>query len=344
MIKPIQAAVIAAALAGPVGDAHASGVVPPSSGWTRWEVPAPPDMPRWCCTDGRTHGRDAAPESVCALDGGNDGYRQGERRDRADRTDHADNADSDARDGDVRIYAKFENGALIRLRTLTASCQVVADSPIRPQAPVSTNESVAFLLAQLKTAPRRLANDAIAALAAHAGTAAQDALVTIARSDGDDQRRKDALFWATQARGAEGFDLVAPYLSDDPDPHIRQHAAFALSQSHAKSPTALLIRAATSDRDHTVRSRSWFWLAQTRAPETEQAVRRALPNEVERSTREQMIFALSQLPADRAASALISVAEDKSLPREDRKKALFWMGQIKSDRSLEYLDRLLATK
>lgn len=53
--------------------------------------------------------------------------------------------------------------------------------------------------------------------------------------------------------------------------------------------------------------------------------------------REQAVFALSQLPEDRAAKALIAIAEDKSLSREERKKAIFWLGQMKSDSAVMYL-------
>ena len=106
----------------------------------------------------------------------------------------------------------------------------------------------------------------------------------------------------------------------------------------------MLIRAATSDRDTKVRSQSWFWLAQSKATETESAIRTALPKETELRVREQAVFALSQLPPDRAAPALVAVAEDKSLAREERKRAIFWLGQMKSDQAVTYLDKILSAK
>lgn len=59
--------------------------------------------------------------------------------------------------------------------------------------------------------------------------------------------------------------------------------------------------------------------------------------------REQAIFALSQLPDDRATPALIGVAENRSLPAEDRKRAIFWLSQAGSDGALAYLDKVLQT-
>jgi hypothetical protein len=54
------------------------------------------------------------------------------------------------------------------------------------------------------------------------------------------------------------------------------------------------------------------------------------------------VFAISQLPTDRASRALIALREGKSLPRRDRKQTIFWLGQMKSDAAVLYLDKLLS--
>jgi len=60
--------------------------------------------------------------------------------------------------------------------------------------------------------------------------------------------------------------------------------------------------------------------------------------------REQAIFALSRLPGDRASRALITAAEDRALPREIRKRAVFWLSQSNSDAAQAYLEKVLATR
>ena len=39
---------------------------------------------------------------------------------------------------------------------------------------------------------------------------------------------------------------------------------------------------------------------------------------------------------------MIAAAEDKSLSREQRKRAVFWLSQSKSNAALAYLDKVLA--
>ena len=103
----------------------------------------------------------------------------------------------------------------------------------------------------------------------------------------------------------------------------------------------LLLRQAKDDEAESVRSQAWFWLAQTGDARTEDEVRAALHRDASESVRHQAIFALSQLPGGRGVPALIAVIEDRGLPMEDRKQALFWLGQSESDSALAYLDRVL---
>ena len=322
------AATVAAALALTIAPAvHAGPPAPPTEGWASWEVPAAPEVPAWCCFDGW---KGDSSVSTCQLDGPNVGFNSRDREDKA---------------GSLRVYARFEAGKLGKLRTLAAACPVKAESAIRNLTGVSTDDSVKWLAGQLRTGARsHLSSSLIGAIAAHQGITARDTVAAIAKSDGEIKNRKDAIFWLTQVRGAEGFDLALPYLFDDADAKIRKHTAFALTQSHAKSAAPFLIRAASGDREGEVRAQAWFWLAQSKAAETESAVRAGLARESDKHVREQMVFALSQLPADRSARALIGLAENQSLPREERKKAIFWLSQLKSDQAIQYLDKVLAAR
>lgn len=113
------------------------------------------------------------------------------------------------------------------------------------------------------------------------------------------------------------------------------------SLSVHRGSTPILIRLGAGDANPKVRSQAWFWMSQASAPETEGAIAAALKKEADRKVREQAIFALSQLPGERAAKALAAMAADTSLPREDRKHAIFWLGQVDSPIATAYLDRLL---
>ncbi|MBL8525793.1 MAG: HEAT repeat domain-containing protein [Betaproteobacteria bacterium] len=330
----IGAALLFAAAATAAGQCAALDL--PRDGWVSWQVPAVDGAPAWCCFG---DWRDTDQKGICQLDEKDYGYGNRGRDDSATA---------------VRIYARFEAGTLKKLRALDNACPVNAASTIKPLENISADDSARWIAklvvprtTEKRSAENRLNGDALAALAMHRGNVARDSLTNIARKDASIENRKDALFWATQVRGVEGIDIVSPSLFDDPEAKVREHAAFALSQSQkktARSVAPLLIRAATTDRETKVRSQSWFWLAQSKAPETESAIRAALPKETESRVREQAVFALSQLPPDRAAPALVAIAEDRSLVREERKRAIFWLGQMKSDQAVTYLDKILSAK
>jgi HEAT repeat protein len=57
--------------------------------------------------------------------------------------------------------------------------------------------------------------------------------------------------------------------------------------------------------------------------------------------RDRAIVALSRLPDERATKALIAAAQDRSLSRELRKKAVFWLSQSDSDAAQRYLEQVL---
>lgn len=213
----------------------------------------------------------------------------------------------DATTDQVRIYARTAAGKLDRFRVLSATCPAEAATPIRDLGSVAENDSARWLvdLARQK-------DGALAALAVNRGNVARDALAGIARNDTRRETRKEAVFWLAQVRGQEGADITSSVMFNDEDPDVREHAAFALSQSDAPRAAADLIRLVKTDKDEDVR--------------------------------EHAVFALSQLPDELATRALIAAAEDRSLSREMRKKAVFWLSQSEADAAQKYLEQVLTAK
>jgi HEAT repeats len=303
----------------------------PQNGWATWDIAAVVDTPAWCCFD---HVDDSNDSPACRLNDSRNGYS--------------------SRDGEttstLRLYARFSEGQLTRLRALAPSCTVESNVTLHVLANVPIDDSARWLAGLLENKQdsigigQRKRTEVMASLAAHRTALAHDALVNVARTDERIALRKDALFWLAHLRGIEGARFATSVMFDDADARVREHATFAVSQS--KSPTKAndLIRAATTDGKARVRSQAWFWLAQMGAVETETATAGALRTEKDDGVRNQAIFALSQLPDERAVRALIGIAEDSSLPREDRKQAIFWLAQEESDAALTYLDRVIASK
>jgi len=92
-------------------------------------------------------------------------------------------------------------------------------------------------------------------------------------------------------------------------------------------------------------TRKWalFWLALSRGSESDSqgVISESLRKDPENDVREQAVFALSRLPDERATKALITAAEDRSLPRELRKRAVFWLSQSESDSAQAFLEKVL---
>ena len=301
----------------------------PRDGWVSWEVDAVDEAPAWCCF-GSWQSRDI-DRATCKLDVKSNGY--GTRHDEITET--------------VKVYARSTGGKLDRLQVLSAGCPVETKTPVQLLADVTTDDSTRWLANQVKqsgvdvSSREPLSQSALAALAMHRGIPARDALGGFARDDSRHEMRKSSVFWLAQLRGTEGADITSSVMFNDKVAEVREHAAFALSQSKAPRVVPDLVRLGNTDKDGEVRAKAWFWLAQNGAPQAEAAIIAALRKDADDNVREQAIFALSQLPDERAAKALIAAAEDTSLSREQRKRAVFWLSQSESDAALVYLDQVL---
>ena len=291
----------------------------PADGWTSWQVAAVDGAPDWCCWSDSRNFRDAARAS-CRLDSHQDGY--GNR----------DDATTDT----VRVYARTAGGKIDRFRVLSATCPVETATPIRDLGTVTEDDSARWLIDLSKQS-----KDVLPALAINRGDRARDALTGIARTDSRVETRKQAIFWLAMLRGIEGADITASVMFNDKNADVREHAAFALAQSEAPRAAADLIRLGTTDSSTEVRGQAWFWLAHMGALDAEHAIFAALRKEADEDVRERAIIALSRLPDERATRALIAAAEDRSLSRELRKRAVFWLSQSESDAAQTYLEQIL---
>jgi hypothetical protein len=292
-------------------------------GWHSWRVDVVDEAPDLCCF---TWNQGVAMRKSCNLDGRHGGF--------------SSSGDSPFPSDEVQIYALMSAGAATKIRVLSSQCPVTSDSPITDLGTVATGDSINWL--QRYISPHTVVSDeAITAVAMHAGDAARRLLVDTAKTDSSEDNRETAIFWMAQARIKETAADLRKLMFDDPSADIRQHAAFAYSQSTAVDRTAMLIRQGKEDRDAKVRSQAWFWLAQSAAEESEREIRAALTSERNAEVREQAVFALSQLPADRAVKALAGILENPQLGMDIREQALFWLAQMESEEAFAYVKQLL---
>lgn len=294
-----------------------------ANGWYTWRVAAAADAPAWCCFDWHGETRVSDP---CNLD-----------RDGA----YGSCETAAPPNGQVQIYAKLESGEPRELRVLSPACAVEAAGGVSDLGAVEVAESFDWLRSQVGT-DSRVSDEALLAIAMHAGERPLRWLVDAANGGAEGEMREQAIFWLGQVRISEAADIIERLMFSAEPAGIRQHAAFVLAQSGAPQRIDALIRQGRRDPDGETRAQAWFWLAQTGASEGEQAILQAIATDRQHSVREEAVFALSQLPEDRVVDALLSVLRDERLHPDVREKALFWLAQSESDRGLAAIQQLLA--
>ena len=148
----------------------------------------------------------------------------------------------------------------------------------------------------------------------------------------------DSARWLTERARQDGVDAIARR-------PLGESALTALAMH--RGDVARDSMAAFARQDSRDETRKWavFWLAMSRGAEagSERVISEALRKDPAEDVREQAVFALSRLPAERSTKALIAAAEDRSLSREQRKRAVFWLSQSESDAAQAWLEKVLLT-
>ncbi len=89
-----------------------------------------------------------------------------------------------------------------------------------------------------------------------------------------------------------------------------------------------------------VRGRTAFWLGNSRGAGGLRVLERMLSSDPSRKVREQVIFAVSQIPNGEGVPQLIDLAKNSS-DLAVKKKAMFWLGQSKDRRAVEFFAEVL---
>jgi hypothetical protein len=307
--------------------------------WIGYAVPA--QDPEWnsCCGHGGDGGSRCC--GVCRLD-------EGRSSGTAVSRNMAGGVQLEAVSQAVVLY-RVENRAVRRIRAYSASCEIDAGgATVYWLTGVATTASVDLLLRHANRPVAdgdrhdRVVDAAMAAIAAHKDAAADRALATLIGRDKPAATRKQAAFWAANARGRAGFELVRAALLDTTnDETFRRHATFAVSQSREAEAVETLIRVAKADTDARVRGEAIFWLSQKAGRQAAAAITDAIEHDPDTKVKERAVFALSQLPKDDGVPKLIAVARTNRNPAV-RKQAIFWLGQSRDPRALSFFEEILS--
>jgi hypothetical protein len=237
------------------------------------------------------------------------------------------------------VLARVDGGRVNQLRVASPDCKLDGGGlPFHWINGVPADESVNWLKS-LTTGEQT--NNAILAIALHAGAAADQALDQMSAPGEPESVREKTAFWLGVSRGAKGMDVLKRMLANDPSDHVRGQVIFAMSQSKDPAGMKAVIDAARGDKSPHVRQQAIFWLAQKAADkQAAEVIRNAALNDTDRAVKERAVFALQQLPPDQGIPLLIDLARNNADPNV-RKKAMFWLGQSHDPRALEFITQIL---
>jgi hypothetical protein len=251
--------------------------------------------------------------------------------------------------GQAIVLYRVENREVQRIRAYSDSCELDAGGrTVYWLTGVSMTASIDLLMQRAsRPLPEGDRHDSVIdgamhAIAVHRDPAADRALATLLAPDRPTTTRKQAAFWAANARGRTGFELVRTALLDTSNAEpLRKHLTFAVSLSREPDAVDTLTRVARSDASPTVRGEAIFWLAQKAGQKAARTITDAIEHDPETKVKERAVFALSQLPKDEGVPKLIDVARTHKNPAV-RKQAMFWLGQSRDPRALEFFQEVLA--
>ena len=237
---------------------------------------------------------------------------------------------------DLLILLRLEAGSVEQVRFFSRDCPLDAGgAELHWLDDVKPADSVAALAALVPAA-----RGALAAIAHHAGPAADVALEDLVQPGHPSKVRRDAAFWMGLARGSRGIETLLRLMSDDADQGFRKHLTFVLSQSKEVRALDALIAVARNDPARRVRAQALFWLAQKAGRREVATIGEALHSDPDIGIKKKAVFALSQLPADEGVPLLIKTARSHG-NRVVRQQALFWLGQSDDQRALAYIEEVL---
>lgn len=247
----------------------------------------------------------------------------------------------------IVVLLRGEGGRIGKIRTVSEDCTIDAGGlQVTWLSDVNPAESVKYLEKFVSAEEfeehghDRLSRGALTAIALTEDQSADQAIAAFVAPEKPEGLRKEAAFWAGEARGATGFALLQRMGKSDPSTEVRAHVTFALSVSHDSGAVEEMIRMAHEDTSSHVRGQALFWLAQKAGKRAASAITGAIDNDPDTEVKKRAVFALSQMPKDEGVPKLIEVAENNRNP-EVRKQAMFWLGQSNDPRALEFFEKVL---
>lgn len=230
-------------------------VVAPAPVWLGYEVPAVAHQGSCCYGSSR----DVGPCAGCRLES---------MRAFSFRMAAAGRIELEGSPG-LMVLLRAEAGRIERVEALSSGCGIdLGGRTLHWLAGVAPEQSLTLLGGLATDAQRgeRLVEPAVAALGMHAGRAADELLIRLARRAASREVRGQALFWLAQRAGDEAVKTIRAAIAEDPELEVKRQAVFALSELPDQAGVPLLIELARTHRHPEVRREAFFWLGEAEDP------------------------------------------------------------------------------
>ncbi len=146
------------------------------------------------------------------------------------------------------------------------------------------------------------------------------------------------IHWLDSVAPADSVALLSSLASGADRTRSGALAALAMHRDEIAVPALLSL--ARQDPSAKLRGDALFWLAQTAGRKVAADITAAIDNDPDTEVKKRAVFALSQLPKDEGVPLLINVAKTNQNPAV-RKQAMFWLGQSKDPRALQFFEQIL---
>lgn len=177
----------------------------------------------------------------------------------------------------------------------------------------------------------------------HDANTTLELLTHVIANDPSASVREQAVFWLSQTDDPRSIGVLTDLLRRDGEtPEIREKAIFALAQIGGPAARETL-RTVALDRDQPteLREHAVFWISQSGDEDALEVLVELYRGADSPELRDRTLFAVSQIDGSGSAEFLLSVVRDREQNVENRKQALFWLGQnseIDVDAVLEIFD------
>ena len=148
--------------------------------------------------------------------------------------------------------------------------------------------------------------------------------------------------WLQNVAPADSVALLSSLIDSESERKSRvTNAALAAISQHAEpSSVATIERLARAHPAAGARGEALFWLAQMAGEKVAGIITGAIDNDPDTEVKRRAVFALSQLPKNEGVPLMIDVARKNKNPAV-RKQAMFWLGQSKDPRAIEFFAEIL---